>query len=382
MWALEHLTNALIETRQYDEALQVLDRRLTTQPDNVDAPVLRVRTLRNVLKYQEALDEIQRAVKLAGDNAAVHGEMGETLRLMQRYDEALEATNRAVELAPDSAWSLGTKGQILKALGRYEEAATVLRAAVERATGLSWVHFELGEVLRLLNRPAEALTALEKALELDPSSAIALGTKGQVLAMLNRLDEAAEALRAAHRLDSSLTWVLLSLADALRSNGDHLEAVDVADQVLTGNPDDVAALGTKGAALNSLGRYDDARDALDRAIRIDPEYAWAIAIRAQVSCDTAQYHCRPSQIATGRCKSSRQTGSTISKGGRSSALDRNIWPTRARRTRRPSAGMSPVHGGERVSQTSCMPQVMEAQQRRTTGARCGTRCATVPSSIR
>ena len=57
------------------------------------------------------------------------------------------------------------------------------------------------------------------------------------------------------------------------NKGRYEEAIEAYDKAIAINPDFAIAWGNKGNALNNLGRYEEAIKALDKAIAIDPNDA-------------------------------------------------------------------------------------------------------------
>ncbi|MEU1026895.1 tetratricopeptide repeat protein, partial [Streptomyces sp. NPDC005904] len=63
--------------------------------------------------------------------------------------------------------------------------------------------------------------------------------------------------------------------NVLRSAGRHEEAVVEFDRALSLDPGYAWACGSRALSLEALGRVTEALASLDEALRIDPGYAWA-----------------------------------------------------------------------------------------------------------
>jgi len=215
------------------------------------------------------LQAFNKAVDLDPTNAAlwlhkaqVHEFMGDRNLAVGAYEKALNITNENLQKNPDDADAWLTTGVILDSLGRQVEA----KEARERAAqvynktlagnpedGESW--FKLAEVLLSLNREDEAIDAYERSIETNSSKAgVAASTVSNLFANAGMYDEALKASERALNLTS---------------------------------PDDIRnrelALWTKGSILTMAERPEEALQAFDEALRLDPEDKATLMFRADAS---------------------------------------------------------------------------------------------------
>ena len=76
---------------------------------------------------------------------------------------------------------------------------------------------------------------------------------------------------------------LATLAAALNSLGRHEEALAAFDKILQGEPDDVQTLYNRGVVLSALGREEDAVTSYNRALEVNPHHAQSRLNRAIAS---------------------------------------------------------------------------------------------------
>ncbi len=69
---------------------------------------------------------------------------------------------------------------------------------------------------------------------------------------------------------------LVREGSVLTSSGKYMDAINIYDKAIKINPQDASAWNGKGIVLDELGKYDEAIKAYDKAIEIDPQYfdAW------------------------------------------------------------------------------------------------------------
>ena len=117
----------------------------------------------------------------------------------------------------------------------------------------------------------EAAALYAGALELQPSRFDALYWLGCIKFQQRRLDEARALLEAAIKANPSNALARINLANVLGAAGDFEGALDSFLQAGAIEPESVAALKGRGAALTRLGRHAEAVAAYDEALRFEPD---------------------------------------------------------------------------------------------------------------
>lgn len=284
--ALEYLSKA-IDVDPYEAQLhRILAESLTSLGRNAEAATsyrTAAATQAIVGSTDDALSLLEIALSLNPSDPETLAVKGEVLRVKGDYREALDYLNRSLEIAPQSSSVMGIKGQTLRSLGEHESAVKVLRSALELDPGLDWVYAELGAALLSLGRSAEALEALENGLKIKPGDAFALGLRGQALRLLGQNERASQDLNHAVRLDPTLYWAVAELGLALIADGLPDEAIPVLDKAIARQPGNLSLLlAVKGEALSAYGRYQEALEALEESLRLDPDNAFALGKKGQV----------------------------------------------------------------------------------------------------
>ncbi|MDX1433390.1 MAG: tetratricopeptide repeat protein, partial [Gammaproteobacteria bacterium] len=153
-------------------------------------------------------------------------------------DEAVVAYRRALELDPGFAAAAANLGAALRLQGKAAEAIAAYRRAVAANPNLAELHYNLGIALEDDGRREEAIAAYHRALAIAPDFA------------------------AAHN----------NLGQALRADGMLSEAIEHYRQVLSTAPD-ADTCNNLGNALIDQMRFDEAFEAFDRSLELDPESA-------------------------------------------------------------------------------------------------------------
>ena len=114
---------------------------------------------------------------------------------------------------------------------------------------------------------------VERAVRLDPSGAAAYAWLGMALAVSGRPEQAIANLEKALRLspqDPAKGMILVSTAWAHFSAERYEQALDWARRALAHDPRDDLAYRSLAASYAQLGRPEEAQDALEEELRLDP----------------------------------------------------------------------------------------------------------------
>jgi tetratricopeptide (TPR) repeat protein len=205
--------------------------------------------------------------------------LGLTLITLGLWNEAAGELERAVTERPRDPSALLNLGSVLSRLGRDEDAVARLRAAERLSPEDPAIALGLGTAYERLGRIPEAIAELERAVARDPDNVPALFTLGHCYARAGRRKEAQDALarftRASQRKEAFLDEKRLFRAAQAKANqfsrdGQDQKALDellLYRRELEAFPPFQQEL---GLALLRLGRRQEARAALERAVSLDP----------------------------------------------------------------------------------------------------------------
>jgi tetratricopeptide (TPR) repeat protein len=256
-------------------------------------------------------EDAVKTLRKLGDGPEAQLALGRLQERLGSLDEALTAYNNAVAGAAGA-----TKGEALDALAllslRTGPAQTALGFA-QQATQAASTGDTLGVLARVLTRvdPAKSLQTADQAVAAGAASAAAHDGRGAALLRQGRAADAAAAFRKALELDPKLVRARLGLASALIAEKKATEAVAEARKATTESPETAeghAVLGLAMVAENPKAwgeaiaeaqeaafknpknaevqvavaqlfeadnRFDQAAQAYERALAIDPGFAAA-----------------------------------------------------------------------------------------------------------
>lgn len=274
------LARSLGALEQFDEAREILDSIPRDRPERATAlAVLGLVEMQagNLDAAREAFDAAEergmRGAVFWNDRGRLALELGE-------YDEAAESFERAIDVVPGFMEARSNLAVAHRRAGRLQEAERVLRELVVERPDYAPGHFNLAETIRAQLDdlgPAEERARAEEALE-HYSQALATGFDvEQVLERRATLAARAEYLEVAEEdfLEMSRDpgiggEVLHRLGRVKREQGRADIAQNLFEMAIERGFEEAIVYSDLGGVLLAQARFAEARDALARAVELDP----------------------------------------------------------------------------------------------------------------
>ncbi len=224
-------------------------------------------------RFQEALEHYQRAIAIDPRNARLYCNQAHALGHLGQMEMAVTSSQRAIMLDPTLADAHDNLGLALVGLGRFPEAAPSFRQALALDPNHTDALNNLGRCLIELGEPEHTLAIFQRAIALRPNHAPSHRYLGDALLTLRRLDEAVASYRHCLILDLDHAEAHLGLAMALRMLGQVDAAEASVRTALALLPQSPAALTLLGEINGDRGKFLEAGELFERAIKSDPDYA-------------------------------------------------------------------------------------------------------------
>lgn len=258
------------------KAVEICNRALTMDPQSALAHIALGSLYMETGRPEFAVESFAKAMPLDPNNADIYLELASALTGMGRVDDAVTYFELALSLTTEPASTYAVYGAYMAKAGRYEKSVELLRKATELDPDLGRAYANLGAVFYFLSRFEDAEAALRRVIELDPSNDRALNNLGAVLFFRGDYRGSLEMLRRAARLTPDDARFVGGMADACRlveGCGEwrdlYRKALDAANERLSVNPDDAHAMALKAVYLYHLGRKEEGRRLVERAVERD-----------------------------------------------------------------------------------------------------------------
>lgn len=211
-------------------------------------------------KYQEAIDKLDEALALNPRNTTAYSIKGLALMKFRRYHEAVECFDKALEIDPQNAYDWMNRGNALDDLGKHKEAIISYRKALDAETD----SYSVAEIWTNLGLCYFNLKDFEEA-EKCYDNAVGI--------------ENYEKSLQTHVSDDDTKFVMnhtmVLKGNLMLHSGRYREAMDCYDEALKINPGDAETWLNKGLCLIDLGKYQEGIKLYLEAlgIRMDPRLA-------------------------------------------------------------------------------------------------------------
>lgn len=228
-------------------------------------------------KIGESIGSLARSLKLNIQNAEAHKILGRVLMIIGQFDRARVEFEFAARLKPASAEIRYNLGKLYSAQDNFPAARQALEQALRLDPSYVEAHNALGFVLESSGLDDEAVASYRKAMELSESAGQPFAAPYvNVAAFYNRKNRTSEALEYASKaleIDPKSDLALFQAAKAYRAEKRWQEAADALEKAIGINARVSRYHYVLGLCLRHLGRADESRAAIETFERLEREAA-------------------------------------------------------------------------------------------------------------
>jgi tetratricopeptide (TPR) repeat protein len=201
--------------------------------------------------------------------------LGDALKGRGKTKEAIAAYEQAVRLRPDSVRELRALADALQQSGTLLQASKILEMAARLAPSDPETWYRYGILESNSGRMTEAIDKIQKAIALDPSLPEKSRKLAEFLAKAGQPDRARDAVRDALRIDpyDDDAWDLAGRI--LAEQGEIAEAMYNFERAIRLRPQSAIHLYDYALALARADRFDEAKERVEAALRVDGNLAEA-----------------------------------------------------------------------------------------------------------
>ena len=214
-------------------------------------------------------------IDVTGTNYVAENNLGGTLEEKGQFNEAIAHYREAVKIKPDVAPAQTNLGNALLRDGQVDEAIVHLQKALEIDPTYAEAYNYMGSVLMKKGQAGEAIRYYQKAVDLDTSYADAHNNLGVAFLRSGQLDEAITHYRQAVRSKPESAEMQVNLGNALARKGSWDDAITCYQAALRTERDTIKTARVRnnlGAALEKIGKPDEALEQFSEAVQINGDY--------------------------------------------------------------------------------------------------------------
>jgi superkiller protein 3 len=230
--------------------------------------------------FEHARAHLERSIALHPGYYQSHDELGNILAKQGDLPGAREHLEKAIALGDNQAEVQYDLAKVLQRLGDTAQAQEKLRIYQQlkktrsdnaQAAGKA----EVGDQAMAAGNPAQAASLYKEALESDPDEPLLYYKLSRALDKTNDITGEKAALQRAIQLNPNLAEAQDQMGFLAARDGDLTQAEGYFRAAVRASPSYVAAWINLAATLASEEKWQDAKQALGRALEIDPDNAQA-----------------------------------------------------------------------------------------------------------
>ena len=289
-----------------EQRLKDLNAAVEADPTSTEAWQTRAAHFIDQGQMDKAVEDFQKLLERDPKNVAVRQALCEALINLEKYDLALEQVNGAMEIAPDFPDNYVLRHQIREAQEKPQEALADLDKALEldprNLFGLllrSRLHF-------LQDNLAAARADIDRLLQQQPGYVRGILLRAMISAAQGRVQDAVSDLRMLLRADPKNVELQLQLAQLYVADQRPRKAIELLTEILKEDKDNWMAMRSRGDALLSVGKHEEAIQDYNRGLDLKPDddgilnnLAWVLATSPQ---DKVRDGKRAIELATKACE--------------------------------------------------------------------------------
>lgn len=225
---------------RYAVALEVLDRLIMLEPNNIDGRLARARVYAWSGDTPEAIREAGKILDVQPDNADARAALALFQSWSGQLDQALQSYDVLATIAPDHGAAQRQRAQLLAWAEQYEQSLSSFEALVEENPDDLEARAGLAQALGFSGDYDAAIAQYDLVLERSPEDIRALVGRSIVLGWAGRLADSERAARRAVDVDRSSGAAWASLGQAYQWQGrvgDALHAFELAAELAPANPE-------------------------------------------------------------------------------------------------------------------------------------------------
>jgi tetratricopeptide (TPR) repeat protein len=282
--ALHHIKgDFLVNQRLEGDAVREFVTAYDLDPENTGALLAAAAALMDTRNYDAARKLLTEKLPSAKEPGLVHLALGEILLATNRVDEGAEELRRTLAMSPGHHRALFLLGRVAEIGGQKAEAKRLFREAVQNGSRDAEAFARLAQIVKDEGDRKTAIDLYRSSVTFDPRNARVLNSLANLLAEEDgKLEEALQKAIVATNLDPASPEIADTAGWLYFRTGRVKESSDLLELAAQRLKDNAVVNFHAGMATARLRRTVDAGEYLDRALRLDANFAGADAARAEL----------------------------------------------------------------------------------------------------
>ena len=278
LYGLTVLADVNVATRQFEKALDILDRAEKISPGSAKVHLIRGFAYSEMGRKKDSIQSYKKALRFGGDTTLIYGQLAQLYRELDEYPQAIAMVRNGLEKDASSPELLSILGEFLIERGEREKAERHLRKALFEDPASLPALLNLARALWEQGRESEAMDYFEEVRRLAPLNFRSRAFLAQYYLGKGEPERAETPLREAMDLEPEnaelrqmLQVCLLESGNRKAEERDYAGAVAYYKEALAGNPGAVELYRNLGVAYAEMEDYESAAESLKSYTEERPE---------------------------------------------------------------------------------------------------------------
>lgn len=254
-----------------EKQLADLNKALEIFPANDEA--LRRRGVHYIQagEQEKGLADLSKVLELNPDDVGAHRAASEALANLDKFDEALEHLNKSIELNKESGAGYVLRARLFARQDKWDKAEEDLNAALKQNPRLLPALLMRAEVRARLEKFKEAQKDIDRVLESSPGLPPAVLLRAGILAAQKKYLAAISDLEQLLKRDPTNAEIRLQIATFYVADQRPSKAIEIYTEILADDPENFQALRSRGDALLSIAKQEEAIEDYEAALKLNDE---------------------------------------------------------------------------------------------------------------
>jgi len=158
----------LMMQKKYNDAIDVLNKAISTYPKNSKNYILRAYIFKLIGKIDKSILDLKQAEQIAPNNAIIKYDLGCLYIDKGDYDSAVKKLNAAVKIQPDLKDGFINLAYALFHLSKYNDAISNLKKAALLDNKDADIYLNMGLLYEKLHQYDNAISSYSEAIKINP----------------------------------------------------------------------------------------------------------------------------------------------------------------------------------------------------------------------
>ena len=282
-----------IRNQNYDDAMVVLNKVLSFQPNNFYAKKTKkkikdkVSSNYSIEEPQELIDDliflysnndhlkfnslIRKNIEIYRNSSTINHFMAISLKNLGDYDNAICYFKKSIEINPRYIEAINNLGNLYFNLERFKEALETYSKAIEINPEFSESYSNRSNTFLKLQDIEAANVDIDLAIKFNPNYYKAWFNKGNILRFKNDKKGAIECLKKSISIEKNFSEAHANLSSIYEELGDFNLALSYINTAITNDTKNYLSYFIRGVILNRIGNLKEAIENYDIALTYEPK---------------------------------------------------------------------------------------------------------------